>query len=68
MFGLRMPELLLILLAVILLFGGTKLPQLGKGLGEGMKSFRNALKDLKGEGDPPPSDEKDVTPPKKIAQ
>ncbi len=47
MFGLRLPELLLILLAVLLLFGGNKLPQLGKGLGESIKSFRKALKETK---------------------
>ena len=47
MFGLRLPELLLILLAVILLFGGSKLPQLGKGLGESVRSFRKALKEAK---------------------
>ena len=45
MLGLRLPELLLILVAVILLFGGNKLPQLGKGLGESIRSFRRALKE-----------------------
>ena len=45
MFGLRLPELLLILVAVVLLFGGNKLPQLGKGLGESIRSFRRALKE-----------------------
>lgn len=47
MFGLGLPELLLILLAVILLFGGSKLPQLGKGLGESVRSFRKALREVK---------------------
>jgi sec-independent protein translocase protein TatA len=45
MFGLRMPELLLILLIVIVLFGATKLPQLGAGLGEGLRSFKKSFKD-----------------------
>ncbi len=45
MFGLGLPELLLILLAVLLLFGGAKLPQLGKGLGETVRSFRKALRE-----------------------
>lgn len=36
-------EILLILVVVALLFGGKKLPQLGKGLGEGISNFKNAL-------------------------
>jgi sec-independent protein translocase protein TatA len=55
MFGLRLPELLLILLAVIILFGGSKLPQLGKGLGESLRSFRRALKEARSEEDDAPS-------------
>ncbi len=43
MFGLRMPELLLILLIVVVLFGGSKLPQLGAGLGQGLRSFKKAF-------------------------
>ncbi len=46
MFGLRMPELLLILVVVVVLFGGSKLPQLGKGLGESVRGFRKALRDV----------------------
>jgi sec-independent protein translocase protein TatA len=43
MFGLRMPELLLILLIVVILFGATKLPALGAGLGQGLRSFKKAF-------------------------
>lgn len=35
-------ELILVLLVVILLFGGTKIPELMKGLGKGIKEFKNA--------------------------
>lgn len=42
-------ELLIILLIVIIIFGASKLPQLGKGLGEGIRNFR---KGLKGNEDP----------------
>ena len=37
-------ELLIILAIVVLIFGASRLPQLGKGLGEGIKNFRKGLK------------------------
>jgi sec-independent protein translocase protein TatA len=43
MFGLRMPELLIIGFVVVLLFGASKLPQLGAGLGQGIRSFKKAF-------------------------
>lgn len=38
-------ELVLILAVAVLLFGGKKLPELAKGMGEGIKNFKNALKE-----------------------
>ena len=38
------PELLLILLIIVVIFGASKLPQLGRGLGEGIRNFRKGLK------------------------
>lgn len=38
------PEMILIALLVLVLFGARKLPEIGKGLGEGIRSFRSALK------------------------
>jgi sec-independent protein translocase protein TatA len=44
MFGLGLPELLLILLLVVLVFGTSRIPELGRGLGEGIKNFKKGLK------------------------
>lgn len=44
MFGLGLPELIIIFLLVIVIFGAAKLPQLGRGLGEGISNFRDGLK------------------------
>lgn len=45
MFGLGFPEMLLIFVMVVLLFGVSRLPELGKGLGEGIKNFKKSLKE-----------------------
>jgi sec-independent protein translocase protein TatA len=49
---LGMGELVIILIIVVVLFGANKLPQLGKGLGEGIRSFK---KSFSGEDDEKPS-------------
>lgn len=49
-------ELLIILGVVLLLFGGRKLPELAKGLGQGLKEFKSAVREEKEEdkgGSPP---------------
>jgi len=40
-----LPELLVILVVAVFLFGGKKIPDLAKGLGEGIKNFKNAVKE-----------------------
>lgn len=42
--NLGLPELLVILVIVILVFGAGKIPQLGKGIGEGIKNFKDAMR------------------------
>ncbi len=47
--GLGTPEILLIALVVLLLFGGRKIPELMKGLGKGVKSFKDGMKGVEDE-------------------
>lgn len=44
--GLGMQEILVIALVVLLLFGGKKIPELMRGLGKGVKSFKDGLNDI----------------------
>ena len=55
MFGLGVPELLIILVIIVVIFGASRLPQIGEGVGKGIKNFRSAFRE-------PP--EIDVTPSK----
>lgn len=48
---LGLPELLIILAIVILIFGANRLPELGKGIGRGIKNFKDASKDAAGDKD-----------------
>ena len=52
--GLRLPEVLIILVVLVLVFGANKIPQLGDALGKGIRNFKKAA----GKGD----DSIDVTP------
>jgi sec-independent protein translocase protein TatA len=44
MFGLGFPELVVILVLVIVIFGAGRIPALGRGLGEGIRNFRKGMK------------------------
>ena len=53
MFGIGMPELIIILVIILIIFGAGKLPEIGGAIGKGIKSFKKATKE---------PDEVDVTP------
>lgn len=55
MFGMGLPELLVILVIVLVVFGAGKLPELGENLGKGIRNFRKATSE---------PDSIDVTPPR----
>lgn len=43
--GIGMPELIIILVIILIIFGAGKLPEIGAGLGKGIKNFKKATKD-----------------------
>jgi len=51
MFGLGTQELLIILVIAFFIFGGKKLPEIGAGLGKGLRAFKSGLKDIENEVD-----------------
>jgi sec-independent protein translocase protein TatA len=40
-----LPEMLIILVIIILIFGASRLPEIGKGIGQGIKNFKSSVKD-----------------------
>lgn len=44
-----LPEMVIILLIIILIFGASRLPEIGKGIGQGIKNFKGSMKDVDGD-------------------
>lgn len=40
-----LPEMLIILVIIVLIFGASRLPEIGKGIGQGIKNFKSSVKD-----------------------
>ncbi|MFP4452049.1 MAG: twin-arginine translocase TatA/TatE family subunit [Desulfobacterales bacterium] len=43
MFGLGMPELIVILVIILIIFGAGKMPEIGSGIGKGIRNFKKAI-------------------------
>lgn len=59
MFGLGMQELIIILIIVLVLFGATRLPEIGRGIGQAIRNFKKATSE---------PDEIDITPKKPVEE
>jgi sec-independent protein translocase protein TatA len=59
MFGLGMPELIVILIIVLVMFGASRLPEIGRGIGQAIRNFKKATSE---------PEEIDVTPKKNTIQ
>ncbi|HBT22039.1 MAG TPA: twin-arginine translocase TatA/TatE family subunit [Verrucomicrobiales bacterium] len=62
--GLGPWEIILILAVVLVLFGAKKLPELAKGMGQGIKEFKKASRDVQGELDRAMDDQPTYSPPR----
>jgi len=56
--GLGMPELLLIMFTILVFFGAKKIPELARGMGRGIREFKDATKEIKSEIEEGINDEK----------
>ena len=53
MFGFGVAELIIILVIVVVLFGGSRLPKIGRGIGEGIRNFKKSTSELPGINEAP---------------
>ena len=60
MFGIGMPELIIILIIILIIFGAGKLPEIGSGIGKGIKNFKKATRDQPEEISSPKEDNDNI--------
>jgi len=60
MFGIGMPELIIILIIILIIFGAGKLPEIGSGIGKGIKNFKKATDEPPEEIDSPKDNNSNV--------
>jgi sec-independent protein translocase protein TatA len=58
MFGMGTTEIIIVAIVIILIFGVNKIPQLGKGLGEGIRNFKSSIKAVQEDSEEKPKVDK----------
>ena len=60
MFGIGMPELIIIMIIFLIIFGAGKLPEIGSGIGQGIRNFKKATREKPEEIESPKAKEKET--------
>ncbi len=63
-FSLGPTEMIFIMVVLLLVFGAKRLPELGSGLGKGIREFRRSMNEIKHDIDRPPASDQQIQPPK----